>query len=48
MRIDNYNFHILYNNKPFFVTNKAFRALIRKGKDLTKNKYIKIKNLLAS
>ena len=46
--IDDNNFKILQDNKPLFVRIKAFCVFIKKGKDLTKNKYIKVKNPLAS
>ena len=47
-RTDDNNFKILCDNKPFFVSIKTFCGLMKKGKDLTKNKYIKIKNRLDS
>ena len=45
---DDNSFKVLYNNKPFFVNIKVFWAVIKKGKHLTKHKYIEVKNPLAS
>ena len=47
-KLKDYNVKILYNNKPLFVGIKALFVLVKKGKDFTRNRYIKIKNPLAS
>ena len=47
-KLKDYNVKILYNNKPLFVGIKALCVLVKKGKDFTRNRYIKIKNPLAS
>ena len=40
---DDKNFKILYDNKPFFISIKAFWALIKKGKNLTKKNISKLR-----
>ena len=40
---DDKNFKILYDNKPFFISIKAFWALIKKGKNLTKTNISKLR-----
>ena len=47
-KLEDHNFKILYDNKPLFVGIKAFCALANKGKDFARNRYIKVKNPLAS
>lgn len=45
---DSNTLKILFDNKPFLVSIKAFCTLMKKDKGLAANKHIKVKNLLAS
>ena len=42
------DFKILYHDKPLKIKIISFCGLVKRGKDLKGNKYIKIKNRLAS
>ena len=46
IRLEDHNFTVLYDNKPLFVGIKDFCALLKKVKDFTRNRYIKVKNPL--
>ena len=47
-KLEDNNFKILSSNKLLFVSIKAFCALVKRGRDFTRNKYIKVKNPLVS